>query len=150
LIIAMPRNNNSAKIRGYHAHIYYSRLTRGVAEHLRRAIPRRFKVELGRWREEPVGPHPQSMYQVKFEVKEFQRIVPWLMLNRGGLSILVHPETGDGYQDHAFNALWLGDKLTLRLDIFGKLRPKTPWRRGRSGRKVTTKHRVVRRTSASA
>ncbi len=133
----MWRNNDSAKIRGYHAHIYYKRSTRSVAEHLRRLIPRRFKVELGRWREEPVGPHPQSMYQVKFGVREFSRIVPWLMLNRDGLSILVHPETGDDYQDHAFNALWLGDKLKLRLEIFGRLRA----RRRPSGRKDARKHR---------
>jgi aromatic ring-cleaving dioxygenase len=145
----MPRNKDTGKIRGYHAHIYYDRATRGVAERLRRVIPRRFEVELGRWREEPVGPHPQSMYQVKFGAKEFQRIVPWLMLNRGGLSILVHPETGDDYQDHAFNALWLGDKLTLQLGIFGKHRAKTT-RRGRSDQKATTKRPVARRASASA
>jgi aromatic ring-cleaving dioxygenase len=138
----MPRNNDTSKIHGYHAHIYYDRATRVLAEHLRRVIPRRFKVELGRWREEPVGPHPQSMYQVKFGAREFQRIVPWLMLNRGGLSILVHPETGDDYQDHALNALWLGDKLALRLDIFGKLRGKSGSRRQHSKPGVATKHRA--------
>ncbi len=143
----MPRNNDTDKIHGYHAHIYYDRGTRGVAEHLRRVIPRRFKVELGRWREEPVGPHPQSMYQVKFGAKEFSRVVPWLMLNRAGLSILVHPETGDDYQDHAFNALWLGDKLTLRLDIFGELRAKTASRREHPKPKARWKRRVA---SASA
>jgi aromatic ring-cleaving dioxygenase len=145
----MPRNNDTSKISGYHAHIYYDRATRVVAEHLRRVIPRRFRVELGRWREEPVGPHPQSMYQVKFGAKEFARIVPWLMLNRGGLSILVHPETGDDYQDHAFNALWLGDKLTLRLDIFGKLQPRSASRRSAPARDVK-KRRDARGVSASA
>ena len=57
------------------------------------------------------------MYQVKFDPEEFARIVPWLMLNRGGLNILVHPETTDAYIDHAVNALWLGEKLMLRLDV---------------------------------
>ena len=114
----MPSTIDSSKIKGYHAHIYYNDKSRTVAERLRRALPRRFKVELGRWREEPVGPHPQAMYQVKFAPREFSRIVPWLMLNRGGLPILVHPETGDDYTDHAFNALWLGEKLKLRLGIF--------------------------------
>jgi DOPA 4,5-dioxygenase len=77
---------------------------------------------MGRWREEPVGPHPQSMYQVAFESAEFSRLVPWLMINRRGLPILVHPETGDNYADHAINALWLGDKLKLRLEFFGRER----------------------------
>jgi DOPA 4,5-dioxygenase len=106
-----------AKIRGYHAHVYYDPASRDDAAKLRDAIERSFEVEIGRWRDEPVGPHPQSMYQVKFGVGEFARIVPWLMLNRSGLSILVHPETGDDCQDHAENALWLGDKLKLRLEV---------------------------------
>ena len=51
------------------------------------------------------------MYQVKFNPEEFASVVPWLMLNRAGLNILVHPETTDAYTDHAVNALWLGAKL---------------------------------------
>jgi aromatic ring-cleaving dioxygenase len=101
----------------YHAHIYYDDSSRDTAAHLREAIERSFKVEMGRWREEPVGPHPQPMYQVKFNPSEFASIVPWLMLNRAGLNILVHPETTDPYIDHAVNALWLGEKLKLRLDF---------------------------------
>ena len=45
-------------------------------------------------------------------------VVPWLLLNRRGLTILVHPETGDDYEDHAQHALWLGAILPLRLDAF--------------------------------
>ncbi len=54
-----------------------------------------FTVTLGRWHDVLVGPHRQSMYQVAFAREEFPRLVPWLMLNREGLSILVHPLTGD-------------------------------------------------------
>ena len=105
-----------AKIHGYHAHIYYDENSREIATRIRSAIERSFQVVMGRWRDEPVGPHPQSMYQVKFEPDEFARIVPWLMVNRNGLTILVHPETDNAYLDHAENALWLGQKLGLRLD----------------------------------
>jgi DOPA 4,5-dioxygenase len=56
------------------------------------------------------------MYQVAFPVAEFPRLVPWLMLNRQGLTVLVHPETGDDYTDHADRALWLGAPLSLRLE----------------------------------
>jgi len=110
-----------AKIRGYHAHVYYDPASRIDAAHLRDAIERGFEVEMGRWRDEAVGPHSQLMYLVKFGVSEFARIVPWLILNRSGLTILVHPETGDDYQDHAVNALWLGDKLKLRLEVLRRL-----------------------------
>jgi aromatic ring-cleaving dioxygenase len=106
-----------AVIRYYHAHVYYDADSRADAAWLRDAIERGFEVEMGRWREEPVGPHPQPMYQVKFGFGEFARIVPWLMLNRCGLTILVHPDTGDAYRDHAVNPLWLGEKLRLRLEV---------------------------------
>jgi aromatic ring-cleaving dioxygenase len=104
------------RIRGYHAHIYYDPATKPVAERLRAEIGKEFAVEVGRWHDEPVGPHPVSMYQVAFAVEEFPRLVPFLMLNRGGLDVLVHPQTGNSYDDHAVHALWLGKPLSLRLD----------------------------------
>ncbi len=110
-----------AKIQDYHAHIYYNVETRKSAARLRGMIERNFPVVMGRWRDEPVGPHPQSMYQVKFATAEFNRIVPWLMLNRRGFDILVHPNTGDAYEDHATHALWLGKKLKLRLKFLRNL-----------------------------
>jgi len=111
-----------AKIEDYHAHIYYGADTRKVAAQLRSRIESTFKVEMGRWHDEPVGPHPQAMYQVKFAKTKFSRLVPWLMLNRRGLDILVHPNTGDAYEDHAIHALWLGTKLKLRLKILRNLK----------------------------
>ena len=38
------------------------------------------------------------------------------MLARDGLSVLVHPETGDDVADHSAHALWLGAPLPLDLD----------------------------------
>lgn len=107
---------DTGQIRFYHAHVYYDAATRPLAARLREAIGGNFAVELGRWHDEPVGPHPTSMYQVAFPVAEFPRLVPWLMLNRGALDVLVHPQTGDSYDDHSAHALWLGTKLPLRLD----------------------------------
>lgn len=104
-------------IAGYHAHIYYDPPTRAKAERLRRGIGERFDARLGNWHDEPVGPHPIAMYQVAFAAAEFPGLVPWLMLNRDGLNVLVHPSTGDSLADHTRHALWLGDKLPLRLDI---------------------------------
>src|SRR5205814_5836453 len=108
---------DAARIEGCHAHIDYAPETRAVAERLRAAIGRACPARLGRWHDKPVGPHPISMYQVAFAVEEFPRLVPWLMLNRADLSVLVHPETGDAYDDHTVNALWLGTPLPLRLDV---------------------------------
>lgn len=113
---------DSGQIRGYHAHIYYDPAARGPAERLRDEIGSRFAVELGRWHDEPVGPHAVSMYQVAFAAGEFARLVPWLMLHRDGLDVLVHPQTGDAYDDHTIHAAWLGRKLPLRLDVLRRAR----------------------------
>jgi aromatic ring-cleaving dioxygenase len=42
------------------------------------------------------------------------------MLNREGLSILLHPETGDAYRDHTDHAAWLGAMVPLRLETLRK------------------------------
>ena len=76
-----------SRIKGYHAHVYYSAQTRAVAERLRAAIGERFQARLGSWHDELVGPHPTSMYQVAFAGEEFSWLVPWLMLNREGLDV---------------------------------------------------------------
>jgi len=104
------------RIEGYHAHIYYNPATRATAEWLRQGIGERFEAKLGSWHDEPVGPHPVSMYQVVFAADVFPRLVPWLMLNRDGLDVLVHPLSGDSLADHTRFAMWLGQVLPLRLD----------------------------------
>ncbi len=104
-------------ITGYHAHVYYDAETRPAAERLREGIGAGFQTQLGRWHDSPIGPHPVSMYQVAFPIAEFPRLVPWLMLNRSGLTVLVHPLTGDDYEDHATYPLWLGSPLPLKLEF---------------------------------
>jgi DOPA 4,5-dioxygenase len=105
-----------SQVRGYHAHVYYARETRATAERLRAGLGDRFQARLGSWHDEPVGPHPVAMYQVAFAAEEFPVLVPWLMLNREGLNVLVHPLTGDSVADHTRFALWLGTPIPLRLE----------------------------------
>lgn len=98
----------------FHAHIYYRNPDeRAAAERVRSAIEARFPVRLGRWRDEPVGPHPEPMFQVAFAAAVFPQIVPWLMLHREGLVVLVHPETGRPRDDHLKRAAWMGAMLPL-------------------------------------
>ncbi|MGH7054074.1 MAG: DOPA 4,5-dioxygenase family protein [Stellaceae bacterium] len=106
--------------RGFHAHVYYDSATKPVAARLRETLIEKFKVEPGAFSDEPRGPHPISQFNVIFEIAEFQNIVPWLMLNREGLDVLVHPLTESSYDDHSKNALWLGTPVPMKLDI---LRP---------------------------
>ena len=102
----------------YHAHVYYDETCKPTAADLRREASDRFDVQVGRWHDELVGPHTASMYQLAFRAELFGRFIPWLMLNRHGLSILVHPESGLGHAgDHTTRALWLGDPLPVKLDL---------------------------------
>ena len=99
----------------FHAHVYYEDKTKDIAGKLRISIEKNHLVEMGRWREKAVGPHPQAMYQVSFQPCLFGTFVPWLMLNRSCLSILVHPNTESSILDHTKYALWMGKPLRLRL-----------------------------------
>ncbi len=105
-------------ISGYHAHVYYDAETKAAAAELRAELEARFDARFGRWHDKPVGPHPRWSYQVAFGPELFAEIVPWLALNRRGLVIFLHPETGDELADHAEHAIWMGDKLPLDLTIF--------------------------------
>ena len=109
-------------VRHYHAHIYYDPGSgRERAARLRERVAAAFpEATLGRWHDEPVGPHPQSMYQIAFPTGLLATFLPWLMLNRDGLNILLHPGTGDDYADHSSHAVWFGEVLALRLDVLRK------------------------------
>lgn len=108
---------NLDRIHSYHAHIYYETpAQRAAAEVVREEIGQRFSVLLGRWHDRPIGPHARGMYQVAFMPGEFARLVPWLMLNRRGLTILVHPNTGAPKSDHLLYPLWFGEVLDIHSD----------------------------------
>lgn len=82
--------------------------------------------------ERPVGPWPTPMWQVLFPVagdyprmeRELARCVMWLALNRGSLSVMVHPQTrtgegfGGGFRDHSQYHFWMGTPQSLKLSIF--------------------------------
>ena len=103
---------------GYHAHIYYDvGKTRGVAERVCAAAEKQFRVENDGFRDEPRGPHPISNVLLVFKPDQFEHVVPWLMLNRDGLDVLVHPLTDSSYDDHTAYAMWLGSPVVLKTEI---------------------------------
>jgi len=104
-------------ITGYHAHVYYDAETKPVAGEVRAGVEARFDMRMGRWHDNPVGPHPMGSYQIAFAPGLFAEIVPWLALNRRGLTVFIHPETGDDVTDHSDYAIWLGEQRQVDLSV---------------------------------
>jgi aromatic ring-cleaving dioxygenase len=102
-------------ITGYHAHVYYDAPTREQARQLCEAAGKRFPLKVGRMHDKPVGPHPRGSCQLAFAADQLAEVLPWLVLNRNGLTVFTHAETGDAITDHTAHVIWLGPSETLDL-----------------------------------
>jgi DOPA 4,5-dioxygenase len=110
-----------ALITDYHLHVYYDPETRDKAALLRDWVASRFTVRMGRWHDAPVGPHPTSMYQIAFQPELFPTLVPFVMLNRMGLTVLLHPQAGRPRDDHTNHASWMGAVLPLNTAVLPEI-----------------------------
>lgn len=54
------------------------------------------ELRIYRFFDKPIGPHPIAMFEVNlFTPAQFGAFIPWLVINRGPLSALVHPNSVD-------------------------------------------------------
>ena len=104
-------------IESWHAHVYFDAQSRDAAWAFREVVAAHFgdRIELGRFHERPVGPHPAWSYQIAFLPAQLPEVVAWLALNHGALDVFMHPNTGEELRDHRDSALWLGRSHTLNL-----------------------------------
>ena len=112
---------DTSAIKSWHAHVYFDASSRDVARHFRDVVARQFgsKVEIGRFHERPVGPHPMWSFQIAFAPPEFSEVVAWLTVNHGALDVFLHPNTGDQLRDHRNSAMGLGQSYQLNLSALG-------------------------------
>jgi len=79
---------------GFDVHIYYvgdseTKFAAALHERIRREFP---ELRTYRFWDRPVGPHPVSMFEVDlFTPEQFGAFIPWLVIHRGPLSVLIHP-----------------------------------------------------------
>ena len=106
-----------SEITGFHAHVYFTEETLERATRLCENAAQNFELRLGRVHKKPVGPHPMWSCQLAFAPSVFGAVVPWLALNRDGLIVFIHPETGDELADHTEHAIWMGEIKTLDLSV---------------------------------
>jgi DOPA 4,5-dioxygenase len=66
-----------------------------------------------------VGPHPRGSVQLTVQPEDFGEFAQWAALNRRGLTIFAHAETGDDRADHTDHVIWFGPSEPLDLSIFG-------------------------------
>jgi aromatic ring-cleaving dioxygenase len=109
--------NPAEIIKAYHAHVYFDASSTEAARALRAEIEDNFDIEMGRFHEKPVGPHPKWSYQVAFKPEQYGALVPWLSVNRGDLTVLVHACSGDHIVDHTDYVQWLGKSEELDLSV---------------------------------
>ncbi|TGO33900.1 hypothetical protein BHYA_0222g00100 [Botrytis hyacinthi] len=118
----------------FDVHIYHfqknkeqAKFARELWERTRREFP---ELRIYRFWEEPIGPHAVAMFEVNlFTPAQFGAFIPWLVINRGPLSALVHPNTVDEKgelldeeRDHTQRAIWMGEQLPLDLSLFKRLK----------------------------
>lgn len=113
--------NDISTIRGWHAHVYFEpdQLDRACA--VCEAARDRFGIQMGRMHVDPVGPHPTGSCQLTVPPEKFSDVTSWLALNRDGLTVFTHAETGDVMADHTQHVVWLGESQALRIDVLRDL-----------------------------
>ncbi|KAH7119148.1 DOPA-like domain-containing protein [Dendryphion nanum] len=116
-----PISNNQRG--GFDVHIYFlqtdaeeTRFANELWERIRREFP---ELRIYRVWDRPIGPHPVAMFEVNiFTPEQFGAFIPWLVINRGPLSALIHPNTDEEERDHTQRATWMGQPLPLSLKLF--------------------------------
>ncbi|PIA95910.1 hypothetical protein CB0940_10596 [Cercospora beticola] len=114
---------------GFDIHIYYlpsspfqTTFARNLHSRIRYEFP---ELRIYPIFDRPIGPHTTAMFEVNlFTPEQFGAFVPWLVINRGPLSALLHPNTGEGLEqerDHTQRATWLGQAWPLEAWVLRRV-----------------------------
>ncbi|KAF2661722.1 hypothetical protein K491DRAFT_687125 [Lophiostoma macrostomum CBS 122681] len=127
---AFPSPIRNDRRTGFDVHIYFLqgdeaevKFANELWERIRREFP---ELRIYRVWDRPIGPHPVAMFEVNiYTPEQFGAFIPWLVINRGPLSALIHPNTDDELRDHSQRATWMGQPFPLQLKFFQKAKALT-------------------------
>ena len=102
----------------YHFHLYFDNTEIDVLKRVLKKLEVFDKIEIGRIREYPVGPHPTGSCQITVQLGDFEKMLSWFLFERDGLDIFIHALSGDDLKDHTDYTLWVGQQHELNLDFF--------------------------------
>ena len=66
---------------------------------------------------EPIGPHPVGSFEVWTPREFLPNMMTLMMMNRGNLSVLVHPLGKTELRDHTLDAMWMGNSFPLDTSV---------------------------------
>lgn len=110
-----PFRDPHQDVREFHAHVYFSPESKGLAARLRERLIERGGLTVYTLSDGPRGPHLVTMFGVDIPKPDLPEVLGFLMLNHGDLPVLIHPVTDDEVKDHTIHALWLGPAQPLDL-----------------------------------
>lgn len=100
---------------------FHRRLSKDIETHRNSSVP---ELRIYTFFDRPLGPHPIAMFEVNiFTPAQFGAFIPWLVIHRGPLSALLHPNTTDDefeIRNHSQRATWLGEKVPLNLGMLAE------------------------------
>lgn len=107
-------------INAYHAHFYFELEQRALADEIRLAIVQAIPqlTYVGELIPRLVGPHPKPMFEIHIPAAVLDKAIIAIEKFRKGLDVLIHPVHDNDLVAHTIDAKWLGNPLTLNVDIF--------------------------------
>ena len=111
----MGQVNDAGAIREYHAHVYHDHGSKDRAADLRTRSRLGLSFRYTRGGMHRSDHTSSAQYQIVFDSDQFPTLVPFLMMNRTELTVLVHPQSGRPRDDHTLNALWMGEVLPVNV-----------------------------------
>jgi DOPA 4,5-dioxygenase len=113
----------------HHVHVYFNHAAHSElkkAEDLKVKIAQNFPdLQHGKLYADPVGPHMEGQFVVYAPDNRLNMVKEFLKAHNNGLSILIHPNTGNDIVDHSdAKTEWINKKPDLlNINYFKKHNP---------------------------